>query len=1123
MKKNRLIISLVAMLFSLMANAESSDIIINEENFPDANFRNFLINQPYGKDGIITDEEIQSITILDIGGRWIYNLKGIEFFTALEMLHCYYNNLTSLDVSKNTALTYLSCYYNQLTSIDVSKNTALTYLECGGNQLTNIDVSNNTALTDLGCSLNQLTNIDVSNNTALTDLGCSYNQLSNLDVSRCTALTDLGCSFNQLSNLDVSNNTALMYLNCEGNQLTSLDVSINTALTKLFCYNNKIKGEAMGALIRSLPNQASAEMRVIDLSNSSEENVCTSIQVNTAKEKGWRVLTSKGEDYIGSNQTPDENLSGSCGDGANYTYEKANHTLTISGKGAIYDYDNSSNKAPWSSYADEIQKIEFESGITSIGDFAFYNCRSIMSLSIPATVGYIGSSAFEDCTNLASLSLNEGLLYIGVSAFAGCSGIQTLSIPSTVNTISINAFKNCKGITDVYCYAENVPDTHYKAFDGTPTEKSTLYVPASSVNAYRSSWPWSDFKNVVAIGSTPEDDLKDYIYEAGINNNWGTPEQPLYSANKDGIYRGFFYAQEADWSRGKGAFKFTGAFNSWEEGNYGLGHINADGLSGTLIDDGGSDNILATPGFYRADVNLVNMTYELTPISSIGIIGPAQPGGWDTDTDLTYNPQTLAWEGTIKLAADQFKFRANDSWDINWGDIISNLKQDGANLKIDEAGTYFIQFFPLCETKSYATITLVSDSTPGDDPTSGSCGETVDYSYDKATQTLTIFGKGAIYDYDNVANKAPWSAYADEIRKIEIESGITSIGFFAFYKCSGITSLSIPATVGYIGSSAFEDCMSLTSLALNEGLLSIGGSAFEGCSGLKTLTIPSTVNSISINAFKNCKGITNVYCYAATVPDTHFDVFDATPTEKATLHVPANSVEVYRTSWPWSDFQNIVGLDEDITEVEGVSYTVKGEAAVASMGVDVKDEVKIEESVEIDGNTYMVTAIAAGAFQGNVEITSVVIPNSIEAIGESAFEDCTGIISIIIGKAIREIARRAFADLLNDAGTSADGNGIDVYCYAEEVPNTADDAFDGTPTEKSTLHVPTSAIEKYRVSWPWSDFKEIVAIEEEGPDAIQGVKLSDDRNGDYYDLTGRKVHHPQKGFYIRNGKKVIVR
>lgn len=452
-----------------------TEIAINEENFPDENFRAYLMSQSYGKDGIITEEEIKNVVRIDVREKNITNLKGIEYFTAL---------------------TDLNCSWNQLTSLDGAKNTALTKLDCSSNQLTNLDVSKNTALTVLGCERNQLTSLDVSKNTDLTGLWCRYNQLTSLDVSKNTALTGLYCSSNQLTNLDVSK---------------------NTTLTSLVCCNNKIKGEAMDALVGSLPNCESAVIYIIDLSNSSEENVCTSIQVNIAKEKGWRVVTSSGEDYEGSDQILDEDISGFCGDDVNYTYKKANHILTISGSGAIFDYGYDSNKAPWSSYADKIQKIEIESGITSIGYFAFYKCSGITSLSIPATVGYIGSSAFEDCTSLTSLVLNEGLLSIGGSAFESCIGLKTLTIPSTVKSISINAFKNCKGITDVYCYAEAVPDTHFDAFDATPTEKSTLHVPANSVEAYRASWPWSDFKAIVPLGSSGDANGDGVVDDKDIN------------------------------------------------------------------------------------------------------------------------------------------------------------------------------------------------------------------------------------------------------------------------------------------------------------------------------------------------------------------------------------------------------------------------------------------------------------------------------------------------------------------------------------------------------------------------------------------------------------------------------
>ena len=192
----------------------------------------------------------------------------------------------------------------------------------------------------------------------------------------------------------------------------------------------------------------------------------------------------------------------------------------------------------------------------------------------------------------------------------------------------------------------------------------------------------------------------EYIWEAGVNNNWGTDAQPLYCDDGNGTYKGFFYAQDADWSGGKGAFKFQKEFGSWDV-NYGYG--SGDDASGTLTE--GGDNILVTPGFYYAEIDLAAMTYKLTSISGIGIIGPAQAGGWSEDTDLTYNAETRAWEGTVDLTADEFKFRANDDWAINWGGSEDNLTQDGANLKITEAGKYFIQFFPLCETKSYCKIT----------------------------------------------------------------------------------------------------------------------------------------------------------------------------------------------------------------------------------------------------------------------------------------------------------------------------------------------------------------------------------------------------------------------------------
>jgi Leucine-rich repeat (LRR) protein len=211
-------------------------------SIPDSNFEQALIDLGYDTapiNGSVPTANISGITSLDVNTKGILSLTGIEDFIALTYLNCRSNQLTSLDVSKNTALTDLYCYSNQLTSLDVSTNTALAYLDCESNQLTSLDVSYNTALKYLFCGANQLTSLDV-NNTALTTLHCGDNQLTSLDVSTNTALTDLYCNSNQLTSLDVSNNTALTDLYCYSNQLTSLDVSNNTALKYLDCYSNQL-------------------------------------------------------------------------------------------------------------------------------------------------------------------------------------------------------------------------------------------------------------------------------------------------------------------------------------------------------------------------------------------------------------------------------------------------------------------------------------------------------------------------------------------------------------------------------------------------------------------------------------------------------------------------------------------------------------------------------------------------------------------------------------------------------------------------------------------------------------------------------------------------------------------
>ena len=262
--------------------------IINATNFPDANFRNYLLGL-YPK-GYITQTDVNNCTTINVSGKSISNLQGIKYFTALKELRCYNNPMTSLDVSGLTALTYLDCAPTdsytgtKLTSLNVSGCTNLETLYCSSNNISslsvsdftnlkNLDCSYNTSLTTLNCYRNNLTTLNVAGCYALKELLCfeNANLAAITGLIHCTAITYLDCEDcaitsltavknmgniatllarnNKLTSLEVTNksklktlrvsgNTTLTDLQCNNNDLTTLNVTGCTALKELRCYEN---------------------------------------------------------------------------------------------------------------------------------------------------------------------------------------------------------------------------------------------------------------------------------------------------------------------------------------------------------------------------------------------------------------------------------------------------------------------------------------------------------------------------------------------------------------------------------------------------------------------------------------------------------------------------------------------------------------------------------------------------------------------------------------------------------------------------------------------------------------------------------------------------------------------
>ena len=148
--------------------------------------------------------------------------------------------------------------------------------------------------------------------------------------------------------------------------------------------------------------------------------------------------------------------SGTCGaegDGSNLTWTlDSDGVLTISGSGDMYDYYSSS--APWHGSSSRVKSAVIAEGVTSIGEYAFYDCRSLTSVTIPDSVTSIGREAFYKCESLTSVTIPDSVTLIDNGAFQGCTSLTSVTIPDSVTSIGKEAFSYCQSLTSV-----TIPDS----------------------------------------------------------------------------------------------------------------------------------------------------------------------------------------------------------------------------------------------------------------------------------------------------------------------------------------------------------------------------------------------------------------------------------------------------------------------------------------------------------------------------------------------------------------------------------------------------------------------------------------------------------------------------------------
>ncbi len=621
-------------------------------------------------------------------------------------------------------------------------------------------------------------------------------------------------------------------------------------------------------------------------------------------------------------------------------------------------------------------------GVTEIGDKAFSGCSSLTSVTIPEGVTDIGYSAFSGCSSLTSITIPEGVTEIGNSAFSGCSSLTSVTIPSSVTRIGAGAFSGCSSLTSVSTSASfweqafshctglatvilrnGVLSIGQDAFSGCDSLTS-IHLPESVewVGYENSGHAFEDCANLTTI--TVDSNNAYFSSEDGVlfdkektrliqYPRGSTRTEYIVPCSVTRIDSQAFYACKNLTSL---VIPFSVTEMPYAE-FYGSPNLVIIGYVGTAAETYATENGYT---FYAIDEPAI-VTQPVSATYSLGDI--AVP----LTVEITPTPGTVSytWYKTDENGVyTTFSTEATPTPDTG----------------VAGTSSYIVRV-----SVTYDGETYTVDSNPVAIEVTGnpSCGDNLTWTLDEAG-TLTISGTGEMYNYDYVYNNgtAPWHNDKASIKEVVIQDGVTSIGSYAFYGCSSLTSITIPDGVTEIGDYAFQYCSSLTRITIPDGVTLISDKAFYGCNNLTSITIPDGVTSIGSYAFKNCSSLTSI-----TIPDGVTSIgYDAfTNCSNLTIYGYAGSAaETHATenNIPFVDIQALAAAKaaaitalkaipsaENLTDAAVAAALAEGEAAInAAQTVD---------EVNALYETHSAKVLAADAAASEATPTQSVTVNSI--------------------------------------------------------------------------------------------------------------------------------------------------
>ena len=693
----------------------------------------------------------------------------------------------------------------------------------------------------------------------------------------------------------------------------------------------------------------------------------------------------------------------------------------------------------------EATKIVISENIDSIGDYAFYNCSHIQSITLHDDI-YLDKTSFLGCDSIASItittpsieaycqsSLNNNLYKYGLKTatrnilvdneditlliipefissiseylFYNCSTITSLIIPENIESIGYGAFYGCEKLEAIYQTSSTPPTIDTYAFTSLPV----CYIPYGSLTAYENS-TWKK-----QVSRFVEEPITGYqIYYTSSDGNVVTPSAAdAFNAtimsnvyeNGQGIitFNGFVYAIKAE------AFLNCPTLTSITI-PVSIKHIedrafaNCSAL-GVVEVESTTPPTLGTEAFTSAPTCYIpcgtKHFYEAsTWANQVSEFVEEECNGYQIIYTTT--------DGNIITPSETVDFGAK---------IISNVYEFGQGIMTFDGPVTHMAGFSNCKTLT--SITIPESVTTVEGSCFGNCSlltsivwnakhvEQVKWgggswlgaplpAYDmfegvRSQITSFVFGESVEYIPDYLCY------YMENLREIIIPESVQSISKYAFSRCSALTSAVIGNNVKTIGEHAFSYCPSLTSATIGKSVITIGEEAFRDCSALTSIVIPNSVLAIENRTFFNCSALTSV-----TLNNSLISIYDYAFMDCSSL-----------TS---------ITIPEDVTYIgDRVFYNCSALTSVTWNAMDCGDFVDYySDGRKVPSSRFEGCPITSFTFGDNVEyipgglcyqmtgLQSIVLPENVYSIGDYAFYGCSSLTSITIPEHVYSMGERAF-------------------------------------------------------------------------------------------------------------------